>query len=105
MKKCDLPDKVHKLPEGIHTYITKEFEENGVVFSGGELQKLALSRAFAHNYDLIILDEPSSSLDPIAEYNFFEMVRNATNHKSVFYISHRLSSVTKADYIYYIENG
>ena len=105
LQKCGLADKVRKLPEGIHTYVTTEFEENGVIFSGGELQKLALARAFAHNYDIVILDEPSSSLDPIAEYNFFEMVRTATEQKSVLYISHRLSSVTKADYIYYVDNG
>lgn len=61
--------KLSTLEKGINTILTREFDEDGVNLSGGEAQKIAISRVFAKPYDLIIMDEPSSALDPIAEYN------------------------------------
>ena len=67
----DLDEYVNKLPEGINTSVSKEFDRDGTIFSGGMRQKLAVSRGFAQNYDLFILDEPSSALDPLAEVKMY----------------------------------
>lgn len=100
-----LNSKVKNITGGIDATLTKEFDENGEVFSGGEQQKLALARAFAKNAPIIILDEPSSALDPIAEYEMFENMIKVSEDKTVIYISHRLSSVVLADRILMMENG
>ncbi len=96
---------VNELPEKEKTVLTREFDEKGTGLSGGEQQKLAAARMFAKNFDLAILDEPSSALDPIAEYNMFESLIAATENKTVIYISHRLSSAVLSDRIYVFENG
>ena len=72
--------------------LTREFDENGAGLSGGEAQKTAVARMFASDFDVAILDEPSSALDPIAEYKMYENLIHATRNKTVIYISHRLSS-------------
>ena len=72
LQKAQFGDKLKKLPHGIDTVITKEFDSEGVALSGGETQKIAIARIFAQNPDIIILDEPSSALDPIAEYNMYQ---------------------------------
>ena len=100
-----LNSKVKNITGGIDATLTKEFDENGEVFSGGEQQKLALARAFAKNAPIIILDEPSSALDPIAEYEMFENMIKVSEDKTVIYISHRLSSVVLADRVLMMENG
>lgn len=100
-----LLDKVKTFSKGIHTVLTKEFDNNGEELSGGERQKLAIARAFAGGYDLIILDEPNSALDPLAEADIYDkMMRLGKDHTLVF-ISHRLSSTMKADRIYLFDNG
>ncbi len=96
---------VSTLPQKEKTVLTREFDEKGTGLSGGEQQKIAASRMFAKSFDLAILDEPSSALDPIAEYNMFESLINATDSKTVIYISHRLSSAVLSDRIYVFENG
>lgn len=98
-------DRLETLAEGIHTPLTREFEENGVDLSGGESQKLAVARGFYKDTNLIILDEPSSALDPIAEYNLNQFMFEAAKDKTVIFISHRLSTTRKADKIYMLEKG
>ena len=85
--------------------LTREFDENGTVFSGGESQKIAIARVFTRPCKLVIMDEPSSALDPIAEYNMYQAMMKACEKKSVVYISHRLASAVLADRIYLLENG
>ncbi len=96
---------VEKLSQGQKTVLTREFDEKGTGLSGGEQQKIAAARMFAKNFDLAILDEPSSALDPVAEYNMYESLINATKEKTVVYISHRLSSAVLSNRIYVFDNG
>ena len=96
---------VNNLPEKEKTVLTREFDEKGVGLSGGEQQKLAAARIFAKDFDLAILDEPSSALDPVAEYSMYESLINATKDKTVIYISHRLSSAVLSDTIFVFDNG
>ena len=105
LKKAGLLEKVQSLPHGIHSILTKEFDDEGVVLSGGELQKLALARVFASDCDIVILDEPSSALDPISEKEMFDFMYSAVAGKSMILITHRLSSVKMAHKIYFMEEG
>lgn len=105
LKKAQFGEVLEKLPEGIDTYLTKEFDENGFVCSGGQAQKVAIARVFAKNPDVVILDEPSSALDPIAEYNMYCNMMEAAKGKTVFFISHRMSSARMADRILFLEQG
>lgn len=98
-------DKIRSLPNGADTVLTREFDETGAGLSGGETQKTAVARMFAKNFDVAILDEPSSALDPIAEYNMYENLIKATKDKAVLYISHRLSSAVLSDKIFVLKNG
>lgn len=100
-----LLDKVMKLPEGIYTKLTKEFDTEGTVFSGGEIQKIVLARAYASKSSLLILDEPSSSLDPIAEYDMFHKMMELSKNKCTIIISHRLKNIVNVDRIYVMEDG
>ncbi len=93
------------LPMKLDTPLTHEFSENGVDMSGGERQKLAISRVFYQNASLMILDEPSSALDPIAEYQLNHAMLSATKDKTVIFISHRLSTTRLADRIFMLEEG
>ena len=98
-------EKLRKLPDGLFTQVTTEFDKKGVDFSGGESQKVAISRAFYKNADILIMDEPSSALDPIAEYELNKAMETAAKGKTVFYISHRLSTTRDADRIIMLERG
>lgn len=96
---------MNALPAGLDTQLTTEFSKEGVNLSGGESQKLAIARVFYKNAGLMILDEPSSALDPIAEYQLNHAMMEATKDKSVIFISHRLSTTRLADRIIMLENG
>ncbi len=98
-------ERLERLPHGLDTELTAEFDDEGVNLSGGEAQKIAIARAFYKNSGLIILDEPSSALDPIAEYNFNIYMREAAKDSTVVFISHRLSTTRLADRIIVMENG
>lgn len=98
-------EKVEGLSKGMDTVLTKEFEEDGAVLSGGELQKIAVARAFAKDNKIAVFDEPSSALDPVAEYRLYESIMKACEHKTVVFISHRLSTAVLADRIYLFDNG
>ncbi len=100
-----LDEKIYSLDKGIDTMLTKEFDDEGVYMSGGELQKLAIARASAKDYKVLIFDEPSSALDPIAEADIFNKLIKLGENKTVIYISHRLSSVIDADLILLFDNG
>lgn len=105
LKFVGLYDKVMQLPQGIYTKLTKEFSEEGVVFSGGEIQKLALARAYVRNCSLLILDEPSSSLDPIAEREMLHKMMRLSDNKCAIIISHRLKNIKNVDCIYVVNQG
>ena len=97
--------KFDTLPKGFETQLTKEFDNDGVNLSGGEAQKLALARVLYANKNIIILDEPSSALDPLAEYQLNKTVTELAGEKTVIIISHRLSTTRFVDKIYMLENG
>ena len=94
-----------ELKNGINTELLREFDDEGVMFSGGEAQKTAIARAFYKDCPYVILDEPSANLDPVAEYNLNQAMIEAANKKTVIFISHRLSTTVNADRIYVMENG
>ena len=93
------------LTGGLDTVISREFDEEGFVPSGGQSQKIAIARVFAQNPDMVILDEPSSALDPLAEYNMYNNMMKLSEGKGVVFISHRLSSARMADTIYLMKDG
>ncbi|MGN0539842.1 MAG: ABC transporter ATP-binding protein [Candidatus Fimenecus sp.] len=94
-----------KLKNGIDTELLREFDDEGIMLSGGESQKVAVARAFYKDCPYVILDEPSANLDPVAEYNLNQAMLEAAEHKTVIFISHRLSTTVNADRIYVMENG
>ncbi len=105
LKRADFGGKLSTLEKGIDTELTKEFSEEGTMLSGGEGQKAAIARMFMRDMPIAILDEPSSALDPIAEYRLNKsMLENAEN-QAVILISHRLSTTKDADRIILLENG
>ena len=91
----------------LYTSLTREFAEDGVQLSGGEAQKVAIARLFAkkERMHIAILDEPSSALDPKAEYELNQNILNKAEDATVIFISHRLSTTRDADRIYMFENG
>ena len=105
LQSAGFAEKLARLPDGLFTQVTTEFDKAGVDFSGGESQKVAISRAFYKNADILIMDEPSSALDPIAEYELNKAMESAAKGKTVFYISHRLSTTRDADRIIMLERG
>ncbi|MBQ6817015.1 MAG: ABC transporter ATP-binding protein [Bacilli bacterium] len=98
-----LKEKVEALEQGIYTLYSREF--NGVEFSGGERQKLAIARVFASNADIYILDEPTSSLDPLAERDINRLIMEKSQDKTIIIIAHRLSTVVDANRIILMEYG
>ena len=105
IEKSGFSKRLETLSGGLGANLTTEFEDDGVNLSGGEGQKLAVARVFYKDANLIILDEPSSALDPIAEYHLNHSMLTAAENKSVVFISHRLSTTRIADRIYMLENG
>ncbi|MDP4172593.1 MAG: ABC transporter ATP-binding protein [Bacteroidota bacterium] len=100
-----LADKfIEKLPQGYNQLLGRRYER-GIELSGGQWQKLALSRTFMRDAQLVILDEPSASLDPRSEYELFQRYIKYTQDKMVVLISHRFSNVRMADRILVLKNG
>lgn len=85
--------------------MSKEFDENGTYLSGGEYQKIIISRAYLKQADLIIFDEPSSSLDVLSEKNIFSNAFKKHKDKSMIFITHKLSNIKNIDRIYFIQDG
>ena len=105
LDKSDFTAKLDTLPEGVDTHLTREFREDGTNLSGGEAQKVAIARVFAADYPIVIMDEPSSALDPMAEYQLNRSILHHTQDKTVVFISHRLSTTRIADTIYMFDHG
>jgi len=93
------------LKNGVKTELLREFDDNGMMFSGGEAQKITVARAFYKNCPYVIMDEPSANLDPVAEYNLNKSMAEIAKDKTVIFISHRLSTTRHADKIYVMEHG
>lgn len=105
LKCAGVWDKVSSLTSGMDTIMTREFDNNGAVLSGGEQQKIVVARAFAQQTSVKVFDEPSSALDPIAEYDLYKGIMNESKGHITLFISHRLSSVKDADEVFMLENG
>lgn len=101
----ELVQKIDNLKNGVYTELTREFDNTGAIFSGGEYQKVAIARVFNRNSKVIILDEPSSALDPISEKELFDKINELASDKAVIFISHRLSNIINVDKILFLENG
>lgn len=105
LKLTGLDGMTQKLPKGADTRVFKVFEEDGIEPSGGEQQKLAIARALYKNASVIILDEPTAALDPMAEYEIYKQFHSLVGDKTAFYISHRLSSCRFCDKIAVFDGG
>lgn len=105
LREAGLEKDILNLPKGISTNIYKTFEEDGIEFSGGQSQKIAISRAIYKNAPIVVLDEPTAALDPIAEFEIYSRFRNLIGEKTAIYISHRLSSCKLCDKIAIFHNG
>lgn len=105
LKNVGLWEVVNRLPREINTPLTCEFESDGANFSVGQQQLLSIAGIYAKDCDVVILDEPSSALDPLAERDMYENMLTACQGKTVIFITHRLSSVQDADRICLCEHG
>ena len=105
LSQAGFDDKLSKMPNGLDTYLYKNFEDDGVEVSGGEAQKIALARALYKNSPFIVLDEPTAALDPIAEYEIYSTFNEIVGDKTAVYISHRLSSCRFCDDIAVFHEG
>ena len=101
LEQSSLPDYQGQLS----AQVTREFDEQGIVFSGGQSQKAAIARALYRNGDIVIMDEASSALDPISEAQINQMIMEQMKEKSMIIISHRLSTIKHVDTIYFMEQG
>ncbi len=104
-EKVGLLDKINSLPKGRDTMMFREFDRDGVQLSGGEQQKLAVARALYKDAPVVILDEPTAALDPVAEYEIYCKFNDLVGGKTAVYISHRLSSCKFCDRIAVFSEG
>ena len=105
LEKAGLWERVQALPKGAQTFMNKDLDEAGVALSGGEVQKLMLARALYKDAPMVILDEPTAALDPIAESEMYERYNELVQGRTAVFISHRLSSTRFCDRILFLENG
>lgn len=98
-EKADIKERILKMANKENTYLYKDLDENGLEISGGEAQKLALTRALYKDAPIVILDEPTASMDPIAESSVYSKFNSFVENKTAIYISHRLSSCAFCDNI------
>jgi len=105
LKQAGLYQKTCMLKYGLDTNLFRIFDNEGVELSGGEQQKLAIARALYKDADIIILDEPTATLDPRSEYEIYKSFNDLTSNKTAVYISHRLSSTRFCDAIAVFDNG
>ena len=104
-KQSNADEFIQNLPNGYDTPLMRYFEENGIELSIGQWQKLSIARAFYKNSDIMVLDEPTASLDPLAEQEIFNQFSQLGENKITVFVSHRLSSATMASMIVVMENG
>ena len=105
MRKAGLGAKIDSLPDGIDTKLDKQVNKNGIELSGGEAQKLMMARALYKNAHVLVLDEPTAALDPIAENEIYLHYRDMTKGKTSLFISHRLASTQFCDRILFLDGG
>jgi len=105
LDKAGLTDKVEKLPQKLETHVGKIAFLDGVEFSGGEMQRLVLARALYKNGPILVLDEPTAALDPIAENDIYMKYHEMTGGKTSLFISHRLASTRFCDRILFLQDG
>ena len=105
MELSGLYKKINGMEKGLETELTREFDEAGIVLSGGETQKLALARAYYKNAEFLICDEPTSNIDPLAEHEMINNIIAASEGKTLIIISHRLSSMQNMDKILLFDHG
>ncbi len=105
LKEADLEEKFRLLPNGIYTHLGKQYYEDGIELSGGETQRLVLARALYKNAPVLLLDEPTAALDPIAEDRIYQKYSEMTKGRTSLFISHRLASTRFCDRILFMENG
>lgn len=105
LRYAGLKDKIDSLPEGVETELSKEFNKEGDILSGGELQKLAVARAYIQSRPVIIFDEATSSLDIEAERKLILASEERLEETTMIWVTHRPECLTNMDKIYYIENG
>ncbi len=105
LRRAGLGDRLASLPDGLATYVGKEYEEDGVNFSGGEKQKLAIARAVYKDAPLVIMDEPTAALDPVSECEVFAGFNKMVGDKTAIYISHRLASCRFCEDILVFDKG
>lgn len=105
VNRSGLGERLQEMPEGIHTCLYKDFDENGVEISGGEAQKLMLARAIYKGSPFVILDEPTAALDPVAENEIYVKFNEMVGTRTAIYISHRLSSCCFCDDIMVLDKG
>lgn len=105
LEKAGFKDRLADLPEGLDTYLYKDYDPNGVSVSGGEAQKIAIARALYKDAPFIILDEPTAALDPLAEAEIYSKFDKIAGDKTAIYISHRLSSCKFCDEIAVFHEG
>ena len=104
-RQSSADEYIEKLPQGYDTPLMRIFEAQGLELSGGQWQKLAIARAFYSNSDVLILDEPTAALDPMAEQEIFNQFDRLREDKTTIFVSHRLSSATVASLIVVLEYG
>ena len=105
IRQAGLEDKINSLPKGIDSKLMKGVFDDSIEMSGGEKQKLMLARALYKDAPVIVLDEPTAALDPVAENELYIKYSELTANKTSVYISHRLASTRFCDRIIYIDNG
>lgn len=101
----DLSDKIDSMEQGVESYVGREFDEKGIELSGGEKQRLAISRAYFHKNNVFIMDEANSALDPLAEYNLNIKIMEKLKEALVVFVTHRLTTTSKSDIIIVLSDG
>ncbi len=105
LENADIKERTERMPNKENTYLYKDLDENGIEISGGEAQKLALARALYKDAPIVVLDEPTAALDPIAENEIYSRFNTFVQGKTAIYISHRLSSCAFCDKIAVFNNA
>lgn len=105
VKKIGLEKILSKNNADFSTELTKEFDKNGIMLSGGEVQKIGIARLLSSDFGLLLFDEPSSSLDPIAEYEMTDIILDSSNLSTTIIVAHRLSTIRHADRIVLVDGG
>lgn len=105
MELAQISELINSMPNKDESVLTQEFDEKGILLSGGESQRLALSRLYVKNSPIIILDEHTSAMDPMTEKEVNDTIFSRFSQNTIIYVSHHLTSVCNADYIYFLDNG